>query len=401
MSLEINTTSSSKTNSSQMSPPLITTSKPIGNQSKDTDAFIQGDSLKPLNTIPMGSLEIGDPILEDLIAENIPPGISDSEIQDLKNDLQTPKRIVCIGELCLYPLDKDRVVVLSDTQKKTNYLKILLPTVDYNKYTTPMRSNTNSFDDYTINQAAIGDCYYLAALQAAIDSDDPEVLMRILENIDVSPKGEYQMTLIHTPEQNQYSVSLDTLMKDARNHSLLPNGRRELADSSTTSGAYFPAFMENILKQHAENTGWEVEYDIIAGTSKYDIINEGFGITASELLLGVNQHNVFLKNDLSSAADDAEFIAQLKDSLEEGNFIFIHALYGPKTRNRDAEQDGKFVRYHEYIIDSIDSNGDFIIKNPWGITHTYTEQEVLSFFDGSHIYSPEGSMNSESIDNLR
>ncbi|CED90398.1 C2 family cysteine protease [Actinomyces succiniciruminis] len=231
-----------------------------------------------------------------------------------------------------------------------------------------------------ISQGIVGDCWYIASLQAVAQADPSVIEDAITDN----GNGTYTVRLYKDGKPVYITVTTDQVVGQAEGH----EGERPFA-RATDPNEMWPPIMEKALAAYE---------------GSYGAIESNHGYRGMEILTGKKSTK---KTDISAQ--------ELKDALDDGQAVTAGSKAKPlrfryvpwvddnpddypdrlyNTNATDSNGDPlpePLVYNHEYYVQSVDlgdpndpSDDTVIVANPWGGTH---EPMTLPFEDFKDGYS--------------
>lgn len=208
-----------------------------------------------------------------------------------------------------------------------------------------------------IQQRALGDCYFLAAL-ASVAQQHPEVIWDAIKD---NGDGTYTVTFYQNGKPVEIRVDNEFPVREDSNGN--PTSQPAYANTGSNPQELWPMIME---KAYAQLDG-----------NSYSKIVGGWPGEAVELLTGRPPQQL----DLSASTPEEATIRlqELQNYLNDGHYLT--AATRPKgLLENDAGWPSNVVPSHAYSIERVDvENGLIYLRNPWGSMRTPAPMTLEEF----------------------
>lgn len=195
-----------------------------------------------------------------------------------------------------------------------------------------------------VQQRALGDCYFLAAL-ASVAQQHPEVIWNAIKD---NGDGTYTVTFYQNGKPVEVTVDNEFPVREDSNGN--PTAQPAYANTGSTPQELWPMIME---KAYAQLDG-----------NSYARIEGGWPGEAVELLTGKPLRRLDLS--ASTPAEARIRLQELQNYLNEGHYLTTATR--PKGLLESIKGwPGNVVPLHAYSIERVDvENGLIYLRNPWG-----------------------------------
>lgn len=215
---------------------------------------------------------------------------------------------------------------------------------------------TGPFSPGDINQGGVNDCWWLADLAAYANTEAGQKWLR--EHIRDNGNGTYTVTLYQDGKPVQVTVTDYFPAGTDSNGEDYPYGARDDRDDHE---ANWVSIFEK-ARASMPDTG---SYDAVNGA--FSVLNEDFGAGGAMATLTGDKASWFSPHTGRVSEYGG---SELRRDLAEGRPVTLTTAF--------AGPDG-MVPWHVYTVTGVDSEGKFILRNPWGPTPETAEYLHMTY----------------------